>query len=55
MSVQKDPERPSPPAAHTPSGQETKDPSAQNPCLNRHSDRVLAFLRKHPGRLEGIQ
>jgi hypothetical protein len=63
MSTQMDSELPSHQAAsHSlklqavapPSG-ETKDHALQSHCPNRHSDRILSFLRKNPSQAEWFQ
>jgi len=63
MSAPMDPELPSlQAAAHSlkspaavRANRELKDHATQVPGQNRHSDRVLAFLRKNPGRVEWFQ
>jgi hypothetical protein len=60
MSAQMDPGMPSSLAAnhilntHTAarSSWEPTDRATQSPCPVRHSDRILAFLRKNPGQAE---
>jgi hypothetical protein len=63
MSAQMDPDLPSREAATRPldplaaarPSQEPKEHAMHSPCPNRHSDRILAFLRKNPGLAQWFQ